>query len=912
MKKWVYAFSAELTDGSSSMSDLLGGKGAALAEMSKLGLNVPPGFTIITEACNYYTQFADIQNTNIRSTLKQEKKLKDIDVHTDIETQVKKALQNIEKLTGRKFGDDNNPLLLSVRSGAKISMPGMMDTILNLGLNDTTVQGLIKQTKDERFSYDSYRRFIQMYGNVVMGVNSAIFDEIIFHYKTKQNVKNEYDLDPKTLQKIVLEFKSAIHKATENHVPENVNDQLWNAINAVFYSWNSDRAIKYRKLNNIAHNMGTAVNVQSMVFGNLDNNSCTGVAFTRNPNNGANEMFGEFLINAQGEDVVSGSRDTQPINIATKKYQHMKAASMEEVMPKIYKELLQIGKKLEIYYHDMQDIEFTVERGKLWILQSRRGKRTINAALQIGLDLISEKIASPKEALGTINPSQFDKLLHPTLSKTAKTTLLGKGLAASPGAVSGKIVFNSQKAESQAKKYDVILVRTETSPEDIGGMSAAKGILTSRGGMTSHAAVVARGMGKPCVCGLNQMIISDEHTVQIGGQKLKEGDTITIDGASGEVFLGAVATVQPTLPPSFSKIMKIADKISEMQVLANAETENDIKMAIEMNAEGIGLCRTEHMFFAPERITDVRNMILASNEDERSKALQNLSKYQENDFKAIFRLLNGIPIAIRLLDPPLHEFLPHTDSEIDEYARRTGMTTTKLRQKIKQMHEYNPMLGHRGCRLAITNPEIYVMQVKAIMQALIDVSCESEKNTGTYKQTFVPEIMIPLVLNEEEVLFCKNIVTDTVNLVEAKNKKYFKEKIKYKYGTMIELPRAALNADKIGRFVDFMSFGTNDLTQTTLGISRDDASSFIPTYLERGILKYDPFISIDESGVGELIKIAVQKGRSVNKNLKIGICGEQGGDPQSIAFCQTLGLDYVSCSPFRLPIAKIAAAQSVK
>ncbi len=886
-KKWVYSFSESLAESINDIPGLLGGKGSVLAEMTKLELPVPPGFTIITEACTSHHKWTAEIKENIRK-------------------QVGNNISIIESKLRLKFGDIQNPLLLSVRSGAKISMPGMMDTILNIGLNDQTVLGLANSSGNSRFAYDSYRRFIEMYGHVVMGVESYLFSNILDKYKSLYNVAQDYSLSSEVLKQIIVEYKNIIKEVTNSVLPNDPWEQLWEAINAVFLSWHSSRAFKYRELNQIEHDLGTAVNVQSMVFGNMGENSATGVVFTRNPSDGIKEMFGEFLINAQGEDVVSGVRNVQPISLATKiRYNEINSLSMEEIMPDTYLELANICAKLERHYGDMQDIEFTVQEGKLWILQSRNGKRNINAALQIATDLIDEGVITKERALNNIIATSLDQLLHPSLKEGYNDSIITKGLPASPGAATGSIVMSSQMAELLSKRQKVILVRNETSPEDIGGMSVAQGILTARGGMTSHAAVVARGMGKPCVCGVNKLMIDNEaKKIYIGDLVLNEGDIITINGSTGEVIAGEIPTINPTLPDSFYKVMEIADELRQLDVFANAETEAEVNTAISLGAEGIGLCRTEHMFFNPERLTAVRKMILSDNAEDMDSALSELLIHQEKDFKSIFRIANGLPVNIRLLDPPLHEFLPHGDGEINEFCIATGLKKDKIAHRVKQLTEANPMLGHRGCRLAITAPEIYSMQAKAIFSAVSALIKESIENQSPI--IIKPEIMIPLVMSDKEILVCKEIVDDAANYIKG----IYGYDLEYKLGTMIELPRAALQADKIAPFVDFISFGTNDLTQTTMGISRDDAGSFLPHYLRKGLIKVDPFVSLDISGVGELMKIAVERSRRVNPKIKIGICGEHGGDPESIKFCQQLGIDYVSCSPFRIPIAKLAAAQA--
>ncbi len=881
MTKWVYSFGDGEAEGKVSMRDLLGGKGANLAEMCTLGLPVPPGFTISTELCTAY--YAN--NKNYPAELKE---------------QVDKAIKNIEKAVGMKFGDAKNPLLVSVRSGARASMPGMMDTILNLGLNDETVKGLAESSGNERFAYDSYRRFIQMYSDVVLGVHHYHFEEILDLKKQDVGAKQDTDLKADDLKDIVKQYKAKVEEELEKPFPSNVEEQLWGAISAVFDSWMNQRAITYRKLHDIPESWGTAVNVQAMVFGNLGNDSATGVAFTRDPSTGEKLFYGEYLINAQGEDVVAGIRTPQPITIEAKKRGGGTLPAMEESMPEAYKKLVKIYNKLEAHYKDMQDIEFTVQKGKLWMLQTRNGKRTAAASVKISVDMVSEGLITKEEAITRIDPLSLDQLLHPTLDKKVKRDVISKGLPASPGAASGKVVFSAEEAEDLAhKKEDVILVRLETSPEDIHGMHASKGILTARGGMTSHAAVVARGMGKPCVCGAGDIKVDyKDQSFTTNGVKVKRGEVITIDGATGEVFLGLVPTIQPILSGDFATIMEWADGIRTLKVRTNAETELDAATARKFGAEGIGLCRTEHMFFDAERIIAVREMILSSKVEARKKAISKLLPMQRSDFEKIFEIMDGLPVTIRLLDPPLHEFLPHTEAEMKEVAKAAGVDIETLKQRATELYEMNPMLGHRGCRLGITYPEIYEMQVQAIFEAVIEVSQKGK--------IVLPEIMIPLVMHPKEL----KIMKELVDKVAARVFKEAGKKCDYLVGTMIELPRAALRASDIAEYAEFFSFGTNDLTQTTLGISRDDAASFLGDYAKENIFEKDPFVQLDEDGVGELIAIATERGRKTRKSLKLGICGEHGGNPASIHFCHKTGLDYVSCSPYRVPIARLAAAQA--
>jgi pyruvate,orthophosphate dikinase len=862
--------------------NILGGKGANLAEMGRLGLPVPPGFIISTEVCDLF--------------YKNKKKLpKKILKNIQIE------LKNIEKLTNKKFGDLKNPLLVSVRSGARISMPGMMDTILNLGLNDQTVNALANKTLNGRFAKDSYRRFIQMYSNVVLNIEGHLFEGMIDNHKLNKGVLLDTDLDENDWDELIERFKDLVQKKTKKKFPQNVQDQLYGAISAVFLSWESQRAKTYRRLNLISDYWGTAVNIQSMVFGNMGSDCSTGVVFTRNPSTGENVFYGEYLINAQGEDVVAGTRTPQHITKKAKAAASSKGASMEEVMPKVYQELKRTLEKLEKYYKDIQDVEFTVENKKLWILQTRSGKRTAEAAIKIAVDMVNEKLITKKEAVLRIDPNTLDTLLHPTLNKKAEKKIIAKGLPASPGAASGKVVFTAEEAESlNSFKQNTILVRVETSPEDIHGMHAAKGILTARGGMTSHAAVVARGMGRPCVSGSTEITIDYfNKEFKAGNIIVKEGDIITIDGTSGEIMLGTVPTVQPKISGYFLTIMNWSNKFKKLKIRTNAETEKDSKVAREFGAEGIGLCRTEHMFFDQERILSVREMILSKTRENRNKALTKLLPHQKNDFKKIFKVMSGLPVTIRLLDPPLHEFLPKTQKEIEEVSIALKFNSKEVKDRIDELHEQNPMLGHRGCRLGISFPEIYEMQCEAIFEALVE--CRKEKI-----KPVVAEIMIPLVSTDVELRILRNLVGRVADKIQKKHK----SRINYIVGTMIELPRAALQAKEISKYADFFSFGTNDLTQTTFGISRDDSGKFLHDYLNNKVFEIDPFVSLDENGVGELIKIASSRGRLNNKGLKLGICGEHGGDPKSIDFFSRLGLDYVSCSPFRVPVAKLAAAQA--
>ncbi len=849
--------------------------------MGRMGLPVPPGFTISTNVCDLFYQNKKRLNSSLIN-------------------QIKKELKIIEKDVKKKFGDLKNPLLLSVRSGARVSMPGMMDTILNLGLNDKTVKALANKTSNGRFAKDSYRRFIQMYGNVVLGVESYHFEELIENYKLTKGVLLDTDLDEDDWDGLIKDFKNIVKEKTKKEFPQDVYEQLLGAISAVFLSWDSNRAKIYRKLNQIPSEWGTAVNVQSMVFGNMGNDCATGVVFTRNPSDGSNNIYGEYLINAQGEDVVAGTRTPQYITKKAKRDAKVKAPSMEESMPKVYLELHKILKKLETHYKDMQDVEFTVENEKLWILQTRSGKRTAKSAVKIAVDMVKEKLISKKEAILRIDPNSLDTLLHPTLDEKSSIEIIANGLPASPGAASGKVVFSSEEAERlNNMMQDVILVRVETSPEDIQGMHAAKGILTARGGMTSHAAVVARGMGRPCVSGSSEIDIDYEKKIfKTASVEIKEGDIITIDGSSGRIILGSVPTVKPEISGDFSKLMSWADNIRKLKVRTNAETPLDTKVARDFGAEGIGLCRTEHMFFDEERIISVREMILSKTKDDRLKALLKLLPHQKKDFVEIFKIMHGLPVTVRLLDPPLHEFLPKSEKEISEVAEVVGISVKEVKSRIDELHEQNPMLGHRGCRLGISFPEIYEMQCEAIFKALSELKKDKQKFA-------FPEIMIPLVSTEAEIKIMKDLVINTARKVQKENK----VKIEFLVGTMIELPRAAIKAKDIAKHAEFFSFGTNDLTQTTFGISRDDSGKFLNDYIENKIFSIDPFISIDE-GVEDLVEIAVTKGKKQNKKIKLGICGEHGGDPKSIYFCSKIGLNYVSCSPYRVPIARLAAAQA--
>jgi pyruvate,orthophosphate dikinase len=880
-EKYVYFFGNGTAEGRADMKNLLGGKGANLAEMTSIGLPVPPGFTISTEVCTYYYANGETYPASLNA---------EVEAH----------LKQVEQIMGRTFGDAKNPLLVSVRSGARASMPGMMDTILNLGLNDTTVQGIIAQSGDERFAYDAYRRFVQMYSDVVMGMDKHALEHLLDMKKAEKGVHLDTDLTAADWKDLVAQFKTRIKQDLGQEFPEDPKQQLWGAIGAVFGSWMNQRAITYRKLNSIPADWGTAVNVQSMVFGNMGNDCATGVAFTRDPSTGDNYFYGEYLVNAQGEDVVAGIRTPQPINLHQKKPGDLPA--MEEVLPECYAQLAGIRTTLENHYKDMQDIEFTIEKGKLFMLQTRNGKRTAQAAIKVAVDMVQEGLIDEKTAVLRVAPSQLDQLLHPSLDPKAEKKVIAKGLPASPGAAGGTVVFTADEAEELAKNgKKVILVRIETSPEDIHGMHASQGILTARGGMTSHAAVVARGMGKCCVAGCGDIKVdyAAQSFVAKDGVVVKKGDTITLDGSTGQVMLGEVPTVPPQLTGDFGKLMIWVDNFRTLKVRTNADTPHNSKVAREFGAEGIGLCRTEHMFFEAERIAAVREMILAADVEGREKALAKILPMQKGDFIGIFREMKGLPVTIRLLDPPLHEFLPQEDKDIEELSKTMGVPAATLKHKVEFLHEFNPMLGHRGCRLGITFPEIYDMQVRAIMEA----ACELVKNEGF---SIVPEIMIPLIATVKELAVLKANAVKICDEVIAQ----YGVKVEYLIGTMIELPRAALTADEIAVEAEFFSYGTNDLTQTTFGLSRDDAGKFLPFYVDAGILPEDPFVSLDQNGVGQLVKMGCEKGRATRPGIKLGICGEHGGDPESVIFCHKIGLDYVSCSPFRVPIARLAAAHA--
>ncbi|WP_375613012.1 MULTISPECIES: pyruvate, phosphate dikinase [unclassified Bartonella] len=882
MKKWVYSFGDGKAEGSASERNLLGGKGANLAEMSNLGLPVPPGFTLTTEVCNFYYAH-------------------DKSYPEELQESVKQALRYVAEQTGREFGNEQRPLLLSVRSGARASMPGMMDTVLNLGMNDKTVKAIALQANNERFAYDSYRRFIQMYSNVVLGLDHSYFEEILDEVKACNGYTIDTEMTADDWKNVIISYKAYVEEKLGTPFPQDPEQQLWGAIGAVFSSWMTARAVTYRRLHSIPESWGTAVNVQAMVFGNMGEDSATGVAFTRNPSTGKKELYGEFLVNAQGEDVVAGIRTPQNITESARIVAGSNRPSLEKIMPEAFLKLCQIAQKLEQHYRDMQDLEFTIEKGKLWMLQTRSGKRTARAALKTAIEMVEEGLINREEAVMRIDAKSLDQLLHPTLDPKAERFVIGRGLPASPGAATGEIVFTSEEAETvSAEGRKVILVRVETSPEDIHGMHAAEGILTTRGGMTSHAAVVARGMGKPCISGAGSVRIDyNTNTLFASGESLKKGDVITIDGGSGEIFKGKVAMLQPQLCGDFAKLMEWADGMRRIRVRANADTPSDARMGRSFGAEGIGLCRTEHMFFSDERIVAMREMILSHDESGRRKALDKLLPMQRSDFSELFEIMCGLPVTIRLLDPPLHEFLPKTKAEILDVATAMGVSAEVLAERTQQLHEFNPMLGLRGCRLAITYPEIAEMQARAIFEA----AAEAAQKSGS---PVMLEIMVPLVALKSELDFVKARIDQVAEEV-------MKEKgstIQYMVGTMIELPRAALRADEIAETAEFFSFGTNDLTQTTFGISRDDAAPFLATYFQKGLLEQDPFVSIDRDGVGELITIAAQRGRSKRAKIKLGICGEHGGDPASIALCEENNLDYVSCSPFRVPIARLAAAQA--
>jgi pyruvate,orthophosphate dikinase len=882
MAKWVYTFGDGKAEGRADMRDLLGGKGAGLAEMANLGLPVPPGFTITTEVCTYF--YAN------RKTYPPE-----------LEQQVAQALASVGKITGKGFGDRRNPLLVSVRSGARASMPGMMDTVLNLGLNDETVEALAAKSADRRFAYDSYRRFITMYSDVVLGIEHHHFEEILDDHKDRKGYQLDTDLDADDWAALVKRYKARVVEEQGAEFPQDPHQQLWGAVGAVFSSWMNQRAITYRRLHAIPEDWGTAVNVQAMVFGNMGDTSATGVAFTRNPSTGDKQLYGEFLINAQGEDVVAGIRTPQEITEAARAEAGSDKPSMEKAMPKAFAELTRIYNVLERHYRDMQDLEFTVEQGRLWMLQTRGGKRTAKAALKIAVELANEGLISQEEAVTRVEPAALDQLLHPTIDPAAERKVIATGLPASPGAAAGEIVFSPDDAATwKADGRKVILVRVETSPEDIHGMHAAEGILTARGGMTSHAAVVARGMGKPCVSGAGALRIDyAAATMTAGGVTLRQGDLITVDGSTGQVLAGRVPMIEPALSGEFATLMGWADRVRRLGVRANADTPNDARVALKFGAEGIGLCRTEHMFFDEDRIRAVREMILADDERARRSAIAKLLPMQRADFVELFKIMRGLPVTIRLLDPPLHEFLPHGEEEIAEVARSLGADPKKLANRARELAEFNPMLGFRGCRLAIAYPEIAEMQARAIFEAAV----EAGRATG---QPVVPEVMVPLIATKAEF----DLVKERIDAMAEAVARERGAKLDYQVGTMIELPRAALLAGEIAQTAEFFSFGTNDLTQTAFGISRDDAASFLGIYTARGILPTDPFVSIDVEGVGELVKIGVERGRKTKPKLKVGICGEHGGDPASVAFCHEAGLDYVSCSPFRVPIARLAAAQA--
>lgn len=868
-KKYVYFFGGGKAEGSKDMKNLLGGKGANLHEMTNLGIPVPPGFTISTESCVHY-----FKTGRYPEGLKQ---------------QVEEAVKRLEELTGKKFGSTENPLLVSVRSGARVSMPGMMDTILNLGLNDDAVKGLAKRTGDKRFAYDSYRRFIQMFSEIVMGIPHKVFEELLDKKKKEKGVNLDYELDADALKELVEEYKTKVRELTGKEFPQNPQEQLWMAIEAVFKSWNNKRAIEYRKIHRIPDDWGTAVNVQTMVFGNMGFDSATGVAFTRDPSTGEKVLYGEYLPNAQGEDVVAGIRTPKPIS------------ELEKEMPEAYKQLVEIFNRLEKHYRDMMDLEFTIEKGKVYLLQTRVGKRSARAEVKIAVDMVKEGLITKEEAIMRVDPKRVEQLLHPMVDPKAPKNVIAKGLPASPGAASGKVIFDSEEAAELAEKGErIILVRDETSPEDIKGMARSKGILTSRGGMTSHAAVVARGIGTPCVVGAEEIEVDyGKEEFRVGDVTVKKGDVITIDGSTGEVMVGEVPTIDPEFFPEFSELLEWADEFRWIGVRANADTPMDAERARKFGAEGIGLARTEHMFFEGERIYAMQEMILAKTKEEREKALSKLLPMQREDFKGLFKAMDGFPVTIRLLDPPLHEFVPKTEEQIKELSERTGIPAEEIKAKAEALREANPMLGHRGCRLGITYPEITEMQVRAIFEA----ACEAKKEgVKVY-----PEIMVPLVSIKKEIEIQKEIIDRIAREVMEETG----IEIEYSVGTMIELPRAALTADEIAEVAEFFSFGTNDLTQTTFGFSRDDVGKFVPKYIELGLLEDDPFQVLDQRGVGQLVKVGVEKGRGTRPDLKVGICGEHGGEPTSVKFCHRVGMDYVSCSPFRVPVARLSAAQAV-
>ena len=880
--RWVYAFGGGIADGDATMKDLLGGKGANLAEMSSLGLPVPPGFTITTEASVYY--FANTQA-----------------YPPELRGQVEAGLAQVEKVTGKTFGDPANPLLVSVRSGARASMPGMMDTVLNLGLNDATVEGLAKLAGDRRFAFDSYRRFIQMYSNVVLNLDHHMFEDILDEHKDRLDVTVDTALSAEDWERVVADYRDAVERELGAPFPQDPQAQLWGAISAVFASWMNERAKFYRRLHDIPESWGTAVNVQSMVFGNMGDSSATGVAFTRNPSTGEAKLYGEFLINAQGEDVVAGIRTPQALTKAAREEMGEKAPSMEEALPEVFAQFKAVVEKLETHYRDMQDIEFTVEKGRLYMLQTRNGKRTAKAALKIAVDLAANGLITRQEAIMRVEPGSLDQMLHPTIDPTSPRDVITAGLPASPGAATGRVVFDSNEAERLGAAGEaVILVREETSPEDIHGMHAARGIVTARGGMTSHAAVVARGMGRPCVSGAGEIQIDEKAgTFRARNRTFKTGDIITIDGSKGEVLSGTVTMIEPELTGDFATLMAWADEVRRLKVRANAETPLDARTARQFGAEGIGLCRTEHMFFDDTRIAAVREMILADDKAGREVALAKILPMQRADFVELFTIMEGLPVTIRLLDPPLHEFLPHTAEDVEAVAKATGLDADKLLRRAKELHETNPMLGHRGCRLGVSYPEIYEMQVRAIFEAACAIAASG-------KTPPVPEVMHPLVAKGEEMKYLRVLTDRIAEQVMTEQGR----RIVYQVGTMVELPRAALRAGDLAEHAEFFSFGTNDLTQTTFGISRDDSGRFLNAYLEKGIFERDPFVTLDQEGVGDLIRIAAERGRAARPDVKLGICGEHGGDPASIDFCEKIGLDYVSCSPFRVPIARLAAAQA--
>ncbi len=882
MTQWVYGFGGGSADGDASMKNLLGGKGANLAEMSSLGLPVPPGFTITTEACVHY--YSNGQS-----------------YPAALEAQVAAGLKKVEGVVGKTFGDPRNPLLVSVRSGARASMPGLMDTVLNLGLNDETVEGLAALSGDRRFALDSYRRFITMYSNVVLGLSHDDFEEVLDDHKDRLGVTIDTDLSAGDWEKVVADYKRVVEDRLGHAFPQDPNDQLWGAISAVFASWMNDRAKFYRRMHDIPESWGTAVNVQSMVFGNMGDTSATGVAFTRNPSTGEAKLYGEFLINAQGEDVVAGIRTPQSLTKIGREEMGETAPSMEEAMPEVFGQFVEVVGKLETHYRDMQDIEFTVEQGRLWMLQTRNGKRTAKAALKVAVDLAAEGVISQEEAISRVEPAALDQLLHPTLDPRAERKVVAAGLPASPGAATGKVVFDADEAERLSQLGDaVILVREETSPEDIHGMHAARGIITARGGMTSHAAVVARGMGRPCVSGAGEIHIDEKAgTFTARGRTFAAGDIVTIDGSKGEVMDGAVPMIEPELTGDFQTLMAWADGVRRLKVRANAETPLDAKTARGFGAEGIGLCRTEHMFFDDTRIAAVREMILADDEAGRRAALAKIAPFQKADFVELFTIMTGLPVTVRLLDPPLHEFIPQSDEDMDALAAAQGLDAAKLKRRARELHETNPMLGHRGCRLGVAYPEIYEMQVRAVLEAALEV----KQTSGVAP---IPEIMHPLVALGLEMKYLRELTDRTAEAVFAEAG----DRVDYLVGTMIELPRAALRAADLAEHAQFFSFGTNDLTQTTFGISRDDSGRFLQAYMDKGIFETDPFVRLDQDGVGDLIRIAAERGRGARDGVKMGICGEHGGDPASIAFCESVGLDYVSCSPYRVPIARLAAAQA--